>query len=444
MVELEGMDEQKVQDLYQSILLMNDENQRVCFLEKETAGQPELRRRVVQLWVAKQTKPDSKQVKKIDPFSQPPSQGPGGGQDGKYIQGGKYILIDPIGEGGMGSVYLAKQTRPLQRLVAIKFIKTKNDVRVPLERFDAEWRAMALMEHPNITRIYDAGTTEKGHPFFVMEYFRGKPITKFCDSHRLDLEQRLELFLPICLAIQHAHDKGIIHRDIKPSNILVAFSEDQPLAKVIDFGLAKSISSPILDRRQLTTAGAVIGTFEYMSPEQASLDPDKIDERSDIYALGVVLYELLAGINPLNTKIDLKSKTEEILKSILHDAPLCPSKALARLTYLGDIPIDRKCRPTSFIPRFRGELDAIVMKAIDLNPDNRYQSPGALAREIRHFLRGEPVEILEDHLFYRLRKSAWRHRALYVALAVTLFWLAVLSIAAVRGVIRFSESAFSP
>lgn len=440
--EQDDPEAKKVQELYQAILLLNDEKQRVAFLEKETAGNPELRRKVVNLWVKKKDKPTAPMAK--PDFFADNSIGPGSGSDGKYIQGGKYILVDSIGEGGMGSVYLAKQTRPLQRLVAIKFIKPETGMQATQARFDSEWRSMAIMEHPNIARIYDAGTSEKGAPFFVMEYFQGKPITRFCDLNRFTLRQRLELFVTVCRAIQHAHDKGIIHRDIKPSNILVAMQEDTPVPKVIDFGLAKSLSSRVVERKRLTNMGAVLGTFEYMSPEQAGPDPEKVDERSDVYSLGVLLYELMTGINPLNTKIDLNSKTGEILRAIRTETTLSPSGALSRIKYLGEIPNSRKSKAVKLVSTIKGELDAIIMKAIDGNPENRYQTPLALARDILHYLHDEPVEVFEASPFYPVMRFVRKNWYGVIVTVVAAFLFLLIMILAASGRIHFGDPGLTP
>jgi len=440
MAELSEEIEKKARDLYQTILLMDDEKQRLAFLEKETHNQPLLRQTVIELWRTRKELPHQKVD--FDPAVENEGRssgvpGPGAGVGGKYIQGGKYILIDPIGEGGMGMVYIAKQTRPVQRLVAIKFRKAEAEGWDNRTRFDFELRILALLEHPNIMQIYDAGISEKGHPFFVMEYFPGQPICKFCDHHRHTLRRRLELFLQVCRAIQHSHEKGIVHRDIKPANVLAEMYQDHAVAKVIDFGLAKSMTSRVIERRQMTRSGSVVGTFQYMSPEQASLDPKKIDERSDVYSLGVLLYELLSGINPLTTKIAINSKTDLILKSICNDDPLPASVALAQIRHLGEIPNMRQTTAAALAASFRGELDAILMKALERNPEARYQTPMALARDLRHLLEGEPVEALERDRWYPIWKSMRRHRhALYFSLSLTAFFI-LIGLSFALGWVRF-------
>ncbi len=427
----------RVRELFQRILLLDDEKQRVKLIENETAGDSKLRNAVIQLWLAREentepvnaVRPDSKQLSE--------APGPGGGENGNEIENGKYTLIDQIGEGGMGKVYSAKQNHPITRFVAIKFVKANNDRHTSIERFDSEWRALALMDHPNIARIYDSGISEKGHPFYAMEYFPGVSIAKFCDVQKYELKQRLELFLPVCRAVQHAHDKGIVHRDIKPSNILVGVSENQAVPKVIDFGLAKSLTSRLLDPKALTHKGSVVGTIDYMSPEQATLDPDQVDERSDVYALGVLLYELLAGINPHYTRIHPEKKTEAILQSIRVDIPLSPSEALARMRYLGEIPHNRNCRSSGFHRRFRGELDGIIMKAIEYKPQDRYQTAAALARDIQSYLQGEVVGIFDANPVYRWRKAIWRHRVISVAVVVSVLWSMILILSMFLGWVHF-------
>lgn len=425
-------DAQRAELLFQAILLLNDERERVAFLEKETAGNPSLRRIVVERWVKQKDKPASKMVRALSPNEKKEDSkiGPGSGPDGKYIAGGKYILVDPIGQGGMGSVFLAKQTRPLQRLVAIKFIRPDAEFQSTDQRFDSEWRAMSLMEHPNIATVFDVGTTEKNHAYFVMEYFPGKPITKFCDQRQFNVQQRLELFLSVCRAIQHAHDKGIIHRDIKPSNVLVNMLNDSPVAKVIDFGLAKSLSSRLLDRKRLTQAGSVLGTLEYMSPEQAGPNPELVDERSDVFSLGMLLYELISGVNPLDTKIQPNSKTGEILKAIIREVPPPPSHVLSKMKYLGEIPNQRNCKSSTLIRYIQGDLDSIIMKALERDPNRRYQTPLALARDIQHYLRGEPVEALENNVVYLFKHQVnknlpWVIAGTWMAALVLLFFLAL-------------------
>ena len=234
---------------------------------------------------------------------------------------GPYKLLQQLGEGGMGTVFMAEQTQPVQRKVALKIIKAGMDSRQVIARFEAERQALALMDHPNIAKVFDAGTTDTGRPYFVMELVKGVPITRYCDEHRLTPKQRLALFVPVCQAVQHAHQKGIIHRDLKPSNVLVAVYDDKPVPKVIDFGIAKATGQQLTERTLFTDIGQVVGTLEYMSPEQAGLNQLDIDTRSDIYSLGVLLYELLTGTTPLERKRLRAAALLEMLRLIREEEP---------------------------------------------------------------------------------------------------------------------------
>jgi serine/threonine protein kinase len=274
---------------------------------------------------------------------------------------GPYKLLQQIGEGGMGTVYMAEQVQPVQRKVALKIIKPGMDSRQVIARFEAERQALALMDHPNIARVLDAGTTEAGRPYFVMELVKGVPITKYCDLHHLTPKQRLDLFVPVCQALQHAHQKGIIHRDLKPSNVLVAEYDDKPVTKVIDFGVAKATGPKLTDRTIFTELGQVVGTLEYMSPEQAKLNALDIDTRSDIYALGVLLYELLTGTTPFERKRLKQAAFDEILRIIREEEPPKPSTRLSTTEELPSIAANRGLEPRKLSGLMRGELDWIVM-----------------------------------------------------------------------------------
>jgi eukaryotic-like serine/threonine-protein kinase len=329
---------------------------------------------------------------------------------------GPYKLLQEIGEGGMGTVYMAEQAQPVRRTVALKLIKAGMDSRQVLARFGAERQALALMDHPNIAKVFDAGTTDAGRPYFVMELVKGIPITKFCDERRLTLRERLELAIPVCQAVQHAHQKGIIHRDLKPSNVLIALYDGKPVPKVIDFGVAKATGSRLTDETLYTEFGAVVGTLEYMSPEQAELNQLDIDTRSDIYSLGVLLYELLTGSTPLERKRLNEVLFLEILRVIREDESPRPSMRLSTTEGLASIAACRNIEPRRLSGLVRGELDWIVMKALEKDRNRRYETANGLAADLRRYLDDEAVQACPPSVRYRLSKIARKHRA---ALATT-------------------------
>lgn len=328
------------------------------------------------------------------------------------VLAGRYKLIEPIGEGGMGAVWMAQQTEPVKRLVAVKLIKDGMDSGQIIARFEAERQALALMDHPNIARVLDAGTAPDGRPYFVMELVKGVPITRYCDEHRLTPRQRLELFIPVCQAIQHAHQKGVIHRDIKPSNVLVALYDDQPVPKVIDFGVAKATGQQLTERTLNTGFGAVVGTIEYMSPEQAGFNQLDIDTRSDVYSLGVLLYELLAGSPPFSRKHLEKVGVLEMLRVIREEEPSKPSTKLRSSGALPALSSNRGMEPDNLTRQVRGELDWIVMKALEKDRGRRYDTPNGFAMDLQRYLTDEPVLACPPSLGYRLRKFARRNKAL--------------------------------
>jgi eukaryotic-like serine/threonine-protein kinase len=324
---------------------------------------------------------------------------------------GPYKLIEPIGEGGMGSVWMAQQTEPVKRLVALKLIKAGMDSRQVIARFEAERQALALMDHPNIARVLEGGTTGGGRPFFVMDLVKGMPITRYCDEHRLTPRQRLELFIPVCQAVQHAHQKGIIHRDLKPSNVLVALYDGRPVPKVIDFGVAKAAGPQLTDKTLVTGFGAIVGTLEYMSPEQAEVNQLDIDTRSDIYSLGVLLYELLTGSPPFSRKELAQAGMLEMLRVIREQEPTKPSTKLSTAEGLPTLAANRGTEPARLTRLVRGELDWIVMKALEKDRNRRYETANGLAMDLRRYLADEPVQAGPPSAWYRFRKFARRHRA---------------------------------
>jgi eukaryotic-like serine/threonine-protein kinase len=341
------------------------------------------------------------------------------------VLAGKYSLLEPIGEGGMGYVWTARQTVPVKRTVAIKLIKPGMDSKAILARFEAERQALALMDHPNIARVLDAGTTLDGRPFFVMDLVKGVPITQFCDARRLTPRERLELFVPVCHAIQHAHQKGIIHRDIKPNNVLVALYDDRPVPKVIDFGIAKATGSALTEQTLTTAYGTVLGTPEYMSPEQATFNNLDVDTRSDVYSLGVLLYELLAGNPPITKKELVHAGVLEILRVIREVEPPRPSTKLSTADALPSLAASRGTDPGALTKLLRSELDWIVMKAIDKDRVRRYETANAFAADVQRYLSGEPVQAVPPSSAYRLRKFARKHRG--AVTAVALVALAIVS-----------------
>jgi WD40 repeat protein/serine/threonine protein kinase len=349
---------------------------------------------------------------------------------------GPYKLLQQIGEGGMGTVWMAEQTQPVHRRVALKIIKAGMDSRQVIARFEAERQALAVMDHPNIARVFDAGTTETGRPFFVMELVKGDPITKYSDEHRLTPRQRLDLFLPVCQAIQHAHQKGIIHRDVKPSNVLVAPYDGKPVVKVIDFGVAKATGQRLTEKTLFTEFGAVIGTLEYMSPEQAELNNQDIDTRSDIYSLGVLLYELLTGTTPLDRTRLKKAAFTEMLRIIREEEPPKPSTRLSTTQELPSIAASRGLEPKKLSGLMRGELDWIVMKCLEKDRNRRYETANGLAHDIERYLHDEPVQAGPPSAWYRLRKFVRRNGRPVLAFALVLLALVGGIIGTTWGLIR--------
>ena len=335
---------------------------------------------------------------------------------------GPYQLIEKIGEGGMGSVWLAHQSDPVERDVALKIVKLGMDTREVIARFDLERRVLALMDHPHIAHLFDGGATETGRPYFVMEVVQGVPITNYCKEQQLDLTARLELFAKVCLAVQHAHHKGIIHRDLKPSNVLVTTREERPSPKVIDFGIAKATRAAA-DRGVSTLQGHLIGTPEYMAPEQTFGNGFDIDTRVDVYALGVVLYELLTDHVPFELEGGRHRSFDELLRAVREDDAPTPSMRVrtgSQAPVLGDSP--RSTPPSAFL---KGDLDRIVLKALEKEPTRRYETTKALADDIHQFLRGEPVSATPTSFVYRLTKLIRRRRKTVLAAGLLLFsWVA--------------------
>jgi serine/threonine protein kinase len=331
------------------------------------------------------------------------------------VIGGRYTLQEKIGEGGMGEVWTAKQTEPVKRKVALKLIKTGMDSRAVLQRFEQERQALALMDHPNIAKVLDGGMTPTGQPYFVMELVNGLPLNRFCDEMKLTLKARLELFVPICQAVQHAHQKGIVHRDLKPANILVTMIDGKPVPKVIDFGVAKATSGKLTEETMSTGFGAVVGTLEYMSPEQAGFSGEDIDTRADIYSLGVILYELLTGLRPIDRMRLKKAALTEMIRIIREDEPSKPSTRLSTDESLPSLAAMRQIEPRKLTALLRGELDWVVMKCLEKQRDRRYETANALARDVQRYLSDEAVEARPPSAGYRLKKFVKRNKGQVIA-----------------------------
>ncbi len=388
--------------------------ERGAYLERECSGDPTLRDRVLALLRA-----HDRAGHVIDrPVNGDPDQttgyAPATEQPGTIIAG-RYKLLEEIGEGGMGTVWAAEQTAPVRRKVALKLIKAGMDSRAVLARFEAERQALALMDHPNIAKVLDGGLTDSGRPFFVMEYVKGVPITEYCDATRLSVEERLNLFIQVCSALQHAHQKGIIHRDLKPSNILVAPYDDKPVPKVIDFGLAKAMHHSLTEKTLYTAHETVLGTPLYMSPEQAQLNNLDVDTRSDIYSLGVLLYELLTGTTPIERQRFKEAAWDEVRRMIREEEPPRPSTRLSSTDTLPSLATFRHTEPAKLKKLVRGELDWIVMKALEKDRTRRYETANGLARDIQRYLDDEVVEARPPSTGYRIGKFVRRHRAQAIA-----------------------------
>jgi serine/threonine protein kinase/WD40 repeat protein len=337
---------------------------------------------------------------------------------------GPYTLDQALGEGGMGSVWVAKQTDPVKRKVALKLIKAGMDSKSVVLRFEHERQALAMMDHPNIARVFDGGMTPDGRPYFVMELVNGLALTKFCDEAKLTPRQRLDLFLPICEAVQHAHQKGIVHRDLKPSNILVTLYDDRrPVPKIIDFGIAKALAGKLTDESLSTQFGAAIGTLEYMAPEQAGLSAIDIDTRADIYSLGVILYELLTGLKPIDGKRLREAALHEMFRILQEEEPPRPSTRLSTEITMPSLAAVRQMEPRRLSEMLRGELDWIVMKCLEKSRDRRYESASALARDIQRYLADEPVEARPPSFGYRAGKLFRRHKGTMLTAATVVVLL---------------------
>jgi serine/threonine protein kinase/thioredoxin-like negative regulator of GroEL len=396
------MDSSRAARLQEILLAAADlsEAERAVFLDEACKDDPELRREV-----------ESILAQEGEPTAPARHAGAVSSLDSHPTEIGPFRILERIGEGGMGVVYLAEQTEPVRRRVALKVIKLGMDTKQVVARFEAERQALAMMDHPNIAKVLDGGVTPDGRPYFVMECVRGIPITDYCDRHSLRMAERLELFTHICEAVQHAHQKGVIHRDLKPTNVLVEVVDDHPVPKVIDFGVAKATAQPLTERTVYTEHGQLIGTPAYMSPEQAEMTGLNVDTRTDIYSLGVLLYELLVGALPFERGALRRAGFAEIQRILREVDPPRPS---ARLSSLGsDTETVAKRRQTdrsSLMGQLRGDLDWITMKALEKDRTRRYASASEFAADIRRFLNDEPVLARPPAATYRMRKYVKRHR----------------------------------
>ena len=408
--------------------------QRAAYLDEACGGDTALRQRVEELLRARD---------EAGAFLESPASGPAGTDRITPIRTekvgdriGRYKLLQQIGEGGCGVVYMAEQEEPVHRQVALKVIKLGMDTKQVIARFEAERQALAMMDHPNIAKVLDAGATETGRPYFVMELVRGIKITDYCDQNALSTQERLDLFIQVCRAIQHAHQKGIIHRDIKPSNILVTMDDRAPVPKVIDFGIAKATQGKLTDRTLFTAFEQFIGTPAYMSPEQAEMKVQDIDTRSDIYSLGVLLYELLTGRTPFDPKELLAAGVEEMRRIIREKEPARPSTRLSTMmaAELTTVAGRRQVEAARLAPLIRGDLDWIVMKSLEKDRSRRYETTNGLASDIRCHLNNEPVTARPPNNFYKLRKFARRNRSILITAGI----IVVLLLIGFRSVVLMS------
>ncbi len=423
-----AVERRQVEELFESVRCQSDVAKRADYLDGVCGGNAELRAEVESLLKAHD------EASGFLPTVERPKPADTGETLGSRI--GPYKLLQKLGEGGMGAVYMAEQEHPVRRRVALKIIKAGMDSAKVLARFDQERQALTMMDHPNIARALDAGATDTGRPYFVMELVKGIPITQYCDQEHLTPAERLELFVPVCQAVQHAHQKGIIHRDVKPSNVLIALYDGRPVPKVIDFGVAKATSQPLTERTMFTEVGSIVGTLEYMAPEQAELNNLDIDTRADIYSLGVLLYELLAGSPPFTSQQLRSAAFAEMLRMIREVEPPRPSTRLSSSAELARIAVHRKLEPQRLTKLVQYDLDWIVMKALEKDRARRYETANALAQDVRRYLDDEPVLAGPPRAGYRLRKFLRRNKGRVMAAALVLLALVGGVLGTALGLVR--------
>jgi len=430
-----------VKRIFLEALEIADPDERARFLASSCDGDPSIRAQVVALLEAVEQAGTTGQSVESSVATPATTVVHGPIEESAGTVVGPYKLLEAIGEGGFGIVYMADQQVPVRRRVAVKIIKPGMDSRQVLARFDAERQALAMMDHPNIARALDAGTTSSGRPYFVMELVRGVPITDYCDRNNLSVHERLEIFVLICQAVQHAHQKGIIHRDLKPSNVLVTVNDGIPIPKVIDFGVAKAIHHQLTDKTLFTHFAEMVGTPLYMSPEQAEMTSLDVDTRSDIYSLGVLLYELLTGTTPFDKQRLNQLSFDEVRRIIREEDPPKPS---TRLSTLGqkraDVAARRASDPIRLRQVVRGDLDWIVMKALAKDRTRRYDTASTFATDVRRYLQHLPIEAHPPSVFYRSRRFVRRHRVAFTTVSLVLAALLVGTVVSVAQAIRATKA----